>query len=68
MPNGRGFNRTVRKHLSESFKQIRQEQNITIPEISLTTDLSIENIENIEKGLCISFEKYKALAFYYGKK
>ncbi len=64
--------RTFRKKLCEEicseFGLLRQQRKLTIQDIALHTDLSMENIDRIEMGKEVSYHHLKKLAYFYGKK
>ncbi len=58
----------LRRQICPELRRLRQERGLTLKEIALHTDLSMENIDQIEMGQASSYQKLKRLARFYGKK
>lgn len=61
------FKQKVFNQLGAVLKQMRLEKGLTLTEISAQTDLSIQNIMNIESGCGVAYDKYKKLLGFYHK-
>ncbi len=58
----------LRRQICPELHSLRQERKLTLKEIALQTDLSMESIDQIEMGQASSYQKLKRLAHFYGKK
>ena len=63
----RSFKQKVLKQLGAVLKQLRLERGLSVLEISLQADLSIQSIVSIETGEPVSYDKYKKLLGFYHK-
>ena len=61
------FRRKIYGTLGEMLKKLRQERNVTIADIALHADLSVETIQQLESGSEKEYVQYKRLLRYYGK-
>ena len=63
----KNFSFLLRSQLATQLRQIRLDKNLPITNIACGCDLSIANIDAIERGEPLSFKKYLRLIRYYGK-
>ena len=61
------FRAEVLKNLGENLRKIRIERGLTEADVALHSDLSLDTINEIEKGNKVSFAKFKRLLIYYNK-
>ena len=64
----KNFSALQRDQVSSQLRQIRLDKNLPITDIACRCDLSVANIDAIERGESISFEKYLRLIRFYEKK
>ena len=62
------FSFLLRYQLASRLRQIRLDKNLPITDIACRCDLSVANIDAIERGEPLSFKKYLCLIRYYRKK
>ena len=64
----KNFSALQRDQVSSQLRQIRLDKNLPITDIACRCDLSVANIDAIERGEAISFKKYLRLIRFYEKK
>ncbi len=64
----KNFSTLQRGQVSSQLRQIRLDKNLPITDIACKCDLSVANIDAIERGEAISFKKYLRLIRFYEKK
>ena len=64
----KNFSAFLRGQVSSQLRQIRLDKNLPITDIAYKCDLSVANIDAIERGEAISFKKYLRLIRFYEKK
>ena len=64
----KNFSTLQRGQVSSQLRQIRLDKNLPITDIAYKCDLSVANIDAIERGEAISFKKYLRLIRFYEKK
>ena len=62
------FRAEVLKNLGINLKKIRIEKGLTTADVALHCDLSLNSINEIEKGNKVSLTKFKKLLSFYNKK
>ncbi len=62
------FSSILRNQISSQLRQLRFDKNLSISNIACNCDLSVANIDAIERGEALSFKKYLCLIRYYRKK
>ena len=62
------FRAEVLKNLGTNLRKIRIEKGLTTADVALHCDLSLNSINEIEKGNKVSFTKFKRLLSFYDKK
>lgn len=62
------FQKKVLDGINRELIEIRKERGIPIAEIAMMTNLSMETIINMEKGNQVSFDKYRKLLRFLGKR
>lgn len=62
------FSFLLRHQLASQLRQIRLDKNLPITDIACRCDLSIANIDAIERGEALSFKKYLRLIRFYDKR
>ena len=62
------FSFLLRHQLASRLRQIRLDKNLPITDIACRCDLSIANIDAIERGEALSFKKYLRLIRFYDKR
>ncbi len=62
------FSSLLRNQLASQLRQIRLDKNLPITDIACRCDLSIANIDAIERGEALSFKKYLHLIRFYDKR
>ena len=62
------FRAEVLKNLGINLKKIRIDKGLTTADVALHRDLSLNSINEIEKGNKVSFTKFKKLLSFYNKK
>ena len=62
------FSSILRNQIASQLRQLRFDKNLPISNIACKCDLSITNIDAIERGEPLSFKKYCRLIRYYRKK
>ena len=62
------FSSLLRNQLASQLRQIRLDKNLPITDIACRCDLSIANIDAIERGEALSFKKYLRLIRFYDKR
>ena len=61
------FSSILRGQLASQLRQIRQDKNLPITDVACRCDLSVANIDGIERGEALSFKKYLHLIHFYHK-
>ena len=61
------FRTEVLKNLGTNLRKIRIEKGLTTADVALHCDLSLNSINEIEKGNKVSFTKFKRLLSFYDK-
>ena len=61
------FSSILRGQLASQLRQIRLDKNLPITNIACQCDLSVNNIDAIERGEALSFKKYLHLIHFYHK-
>ena len=64
----KNFSAFLRSQVSSQLRQIRLDKNLPITDIACRCDLSVANIDAIERGEALSFKKYLRLIRFYEKK
>ena len=64
----KNFSALQRDQVSSQLRQIRLDKNLPITDIACRCDLSVANIDAIERGEALSFKKYLRLIRFYEKK
>ena len=62
------FSSILRNQIASQLRQLRVDKNLSISNIACDCDLSVNNIDAIERGEALSFKKYFCLIRYYRKK
>ncbi len=62
------FSSILRNQIASQLRQLRVDKNLSISNIACNCDLSVNNIDAIERGEALSFKKYFRLIRYYRKK
>ena len=62
------FSFLLRYQLASQLRHIRLDKNLPITDIACRCDLSIANIDAIERGEALSFKKYFRLIRFYDKR
>ena len=62
------FRAEVLKNLGINLKKIRIDKGLTTADVALHCDLSLNSINETEKGNKVSFTKFKKLLSFYNKK
>ena len=62
------FSTLLRGQLATQLRQIRLNKNLPITDIACKCDLSVANIDDIERGEALSFKKYLRLVHFYRKR
>ena len=62
------FRAEVLKNLGTNLRKIRIEKGLTTADVALHCDLSLNSINEIEKGNKVSFTKFKILLSFYDKR
>ena len=62
------FRAEVLKNLGINLKKIRIDKGLTTADVALHCDLSLNSINEIEKGNKVSLTKFKKLLSFYNKK
>ena len=58
-----------RKELAPELLRVRKEKGLSLSDVSLQTDLSLETLKNMENNSArLRFNKYTHLARFYGKR
>ena len=64
----KNFSTLQRGQVSSQLRQIRLDKNLPITDIACKCDLSVANIDAIERGEALSFKKYLRLIRFYDKR
>ncbi len=64
----KNFSFILRNQIASQLRQLRFDRNLSISNIACDCDLSVANIDAIERGEPLSFKKYLCLIRYYRKK
>ena len=64
----KNFSFILRNQIASQLRQLRFDRNLSISKIACDCDLSVANIDAIERGEPLSFKKYLCLIRYYRKK
>jgi transcriptional regulator with XRE-family HTH domain len=62
------FRAELLKNLGTNLRKIRIEKGLTTADVALHCDLSLNSINEIEKGNKVAFDKYCHLLTFYNKK
>ena len=62
------FRAEILKILGQNLRKIRIEKGLTTADVALHCDLSLNSINEIEKGNKVSFTKFKRLLSFYDKR
>ena len=66
------MSRTFREYLLRAIagdiRKLRIERGMSLADIALMTDLSIEAVNKIENGGFVSYKNYRKLLTFYGKR
>ena len=63
----RNFKKRVYETLGIMLKNLRKEQGVSVADIALHTDLSMQTINELENGYEKSYNQYKSLFKFYHK-
>ena len=64
----RTFRGYLLKAMAGDIRKLRIERGMSLADIALMTDLSIEAVNKIENGGFVSYKNYRKLLTFYGKR
>ena len=64
----RTFREYLLKAIAGDIRKLRTERGMSLTDIALMTDLSIEVVNKIENGGFVSYKNYRKLLTFYGKR
>ncbi len=64
----RTFRGYLLKAMAGDIRKLRTERGMSLADIALMTDLSIEVVNKIENGGFVSYKNYRKLLTFYGKR
>ena len=64
----RTFRGYLLKAMAGDIRKLRTERGMSLADIALMTDLSIEAVNKIENGGFVSYKNYRKLLTFYGKR
>lgn len=64
----RTFRGYLLKAMAGDIRKLRTERGMSLTDIALMTDLSIEVVNKIENGGFVSYKNYRKLLTFYGKR
>ena len=64
----RTFREYLLKAMAGDIRKLRTERGMSLTDIALMTDLSIEVVNKIENGGFVSYKNYRKLLTFYGKR
>ena len=64
----RTFREYLLKAIAGDIRKLRTERGMSLADIALMTDLSIEVVNKIENGGFVSYKNYRKLLTFYGKR
>ncbi len=62
------FRREILQNIASELKNLRVQSGLSLSDIAMMTNLSMDVITGIEKGRDISYEKYRHLLRFFDKK
>ncbi len=62
------FRREVLQNIAAELQNLRIQSGLSLSDVAMMTNLSMEVITAIEKGRDISYEKYRCLLRFFDKK
>lgn len=62
------FRREILQNIAAELKNLRVQSGLSLSDVAMMTNLSMDVITAIEKGRDVSYEKYRHLLRFYDKK
>lgn len=62
------FRREILQNIAAELKNLRVQSGLSLSDVAMMTNLSMDVITGIEKGRDISYEKYRHLLRFFDKK
>ena len=62
------FRSEILQHIATELQDLRKTAGLSLADVAMMTNLSMDVITAIEKGRDISYEKYRHLLRFYDKK